>query len=153
MKPLRLAVVVCATLIPLAACGSDDGPLTVPDVSGSDVTMPSGSGGSNGSPIASAECQQIFLNFGTAASGVGASATNFEQLGKKLDAIVPDDLKDDAATYIAAYQKIGDVVKDSGGKFDDPKVAQAIAELTKSPGFMKASQQLGTWFASGCPSS
>lgn len=169
MRSLGLGALGCVALLSLAACGSDgdaasttgsgraDSSTVVPTgstVAGADAatTAPSGGdGGSTGGPIASAKCQQIFVDFGLASSASGASVSDFDGLGKELQGLVPADLSDDATVLIDAYEKIGAVVKDHDGDFDSPEVAQAITALTKSSEFQKASQELGMWFASGCP--
>lgn len=176
---LRLAVGLLALLAPaglLAACGgSDDSSSSVAstaaaadagataDTVGSestaidleDITIPADLSIPAGAGL-SEECAEVYQKF-IVALGSASSGQDFEGLTDaigSLDAVVPDDLKDDVATLSQAYSELAVVIAEFDGDFAaamaDPATQERMTAIG-TPEVTAAGDAISAYFGEACP--
>lgn len=165
IRRLATAGIAAAAVLSLVACSSDNKssipiPTTAPasgDTSGGAVTIPSGATLPN-VPGVSKECMEFANAMSAAAiafSGQGDTAQAKAAL-QALQNAVPDDLKDDAATFANAYSTFLDIMAKYNGDYQkamtDPQAAAALQALD-SDAVKQAADNITNYVDSVCPSS
>ncbi|MDO8363458.1 MAG: hypothetical protein Q7V88_11220 [Actinomycetota bacterium] len=164
-----LSVVIAASaLFGLAACGDDPQPLTLANTTvaaGSDITLPGGGtvtlpgGGTATIPVVPgvpAECTALInamMGAGALAAGQG-DLSQAQATFEALVAAVPEDLKDDAAVFSAAYSQMIQVLMKYEGNFAtamaDPEAVAAM-EAIGTPEVQAAADNISAYMDATCP--
>jgi hypothetical protein len=153
--------VAAAGLLSLTACGSDS-KTVLPTAT--TVAPPATDGSGSDSPGATTpvpggvtgDCAAMYQEWAKAMGGVasGQNDADMTNVFKGLEAVVPDDLKDDVAVLSAAYGKYltlitkyqGDISK----AMQDPEVMKAIEDLGTTE-VQAASDNISAYFDATCP--
>ena len=163
MKRLIIATLAVASLVGVAACGSDnDSKLTDVGNATDDSAADDNGNGDNGNgsvpvlPGVPEQCQAIMQAIGGAGAAM-AGQSDIEQakaVFASLETVVPDDLKDDARIFAEAYgayiELLAQFEGDASQAMTNPDVVAALSALS-SPEVAAAAGNLSAYMDATCP--
>lgn len=160
MKRLFTATLVAVSLVGFAAC-SDDGGSKLTDVGNGDQTDNSSGDGSDSGSLPDLagvpeQCQALVQAMSGAAAAMSGQSDVDQATAvfASLEAVVPDELKDDARIFADAYGQyiavLAEFDGDSANAMADPEVVAALTALG-SQEVSDAADNISAYMDEACP--